>query len=84
MGLSANSDQNVYRPRKRMMMDNFLGGMMWSFGTLIGGIIIIISAGVFLSKIDLVPIVGGWLRDVVQEAIQAPSQTQKTIRDMNR
>lgn len=61
---------NVYRGRKKMMFDNFLGGIAWSFGTIIGGTILLLIIGFFLSKIDFVPIIGGWVHRVVQEAVQ--------------
>lgn len=70
MGMSTQNDQMVYRGRKKMMIDNFLGGVMWSLGTLVGGAIIILIIGILISKIDLVPIIGSWLREILQEAFK--------------
>lgn len=53
-----------------MMLDNFLGGIAWSFGTIIGGTILLLVIGFFISRIDFVPIIGGWVRNVTQEALQ--------------
>ncbi len=70
MGFSTDNYDNIYRGRKRMMLNNFLGGIAWSFGTLIGGIIIFTIIGLILKRVDLVPIIGAWLRDILQETFK--------------
>lgn len=70
MGLSTENEQQIYRSRGKMMMDNFLGGMMWSLGTLVGGAIILIVVGIFISKIDFVPIIGNWTHNILQETLK--------------
>lgn len=61
---------NVYRGRKKMMLDNFLGGISWSVGTFVGFALLAILVGLILSRINLVPIIGGWLSDIVNNATQ--------------
>lgn len=56
----------IYRPRGQMILDNFLGGIAWSLGTLIGATIIIALIGFILSKIDVIPIIGSWIAQIIQ------------------
>ena len=51
-----------------MMFDNFLGGLAWSLGTIIGGGILILIIGFVIGRIDIIPIIGGWLRDILNAA----------------
>ena len=52
---------DVYRSRKKMLFDNFLGGIFWSIGVWVGTTVII---ALFLSKLNLVPIVGDFVSQV--------------------
>lgn len=57
-----------YKTRRTIFVDNFLGGIAWSFGTFVGLAVLVIIAGFIISKINLVPIIGGWLGQILQEA----------------
>lgn len=70
MAFNTTNEQEIYRPRGKMMLDNFLGGMMWSLGTLVGGAIILIVVGIIISKIDFVPIIGNWTHNILQETLK--------------
>lgn len=59
----------VYRSRKEIFLNNFLGGVAWSLGTLVGAVIIVGIIGFLLSKVNLVPLIGSWLAQIIQEAI---------------
>lgn len=66
----------VYRSRKKILLDNFLGGIFWSLGTFVGLAVIALIAGYFLSKINLVPIIGDWVAQILNHAtkqIQTPT-----------
>jgi len=52
------------------MWNNFLGGFSWSFGAFLGIIIVGLLAGLVISKINLVPIIGSWLGDILKHATQ--------------
>ncbi len=58
--------EGVYRTRKRMLIDNLLGGVMWSFGVWIGTTIIAIIVFFFLSKVDFVAVVGDFMVQVTK------------------
>lgn len=78
MGL-AESHENIYKKKRYIMINNFLGGVMWGMGTVIGGLLIVIILGFVISKIDLVPIVGSWMRDVLTEAYKGPPPKTPTL-----
>ncbi|MDP3994207.1 MAG: DUF5665 domain-containing protein [bacterium] len=58
----------IYRSKKQIMLNNFLGGIAWSFGTLIGAGIIVFAAGFFFSRINLIPIIGFWIQEIIKSA----------------
>lgn len=62
--------EKVYRSRGKMLLDNFLGGIVWSIGAWVGSAIIIALLLYFLSKVDLVPIVGDFLSNVTKYMAQ--------------
>lgn len=54
----------VHRPRKKMLIDNFLGGIAWSFGVTIGGAVIIALVAFILANVDYVPVVGDFVLSI--------------------
>lgn len=53
--------EKVYRSPKIIFLHNFLGGIAWSLGTLIGATIILALLGFILSKAGIIPLIGGWI-----------------------
>lgn len=62
--------EKVGRNRKRMFVDNFIGGIAWAVGVFVGGTIVISILLFAFSKIDLVPIVGDFVINVVENIAQ--------------
>lgn len=62
--------EKVERNRKRMFVDNFIGGIAWAVGVFVGGTIVISILLFAFSKIDLVPIVGDFVINVVENIAQ--------------
>ncbi len=58
--------EHINRPLKKMLMNNFLGGIAWGFGATIGLSIVLAILTIILNQINLVPIVGGFLTEVLQ------------------
>lgn len=58
--------EKVYKTRKRIFIDNFIGGIAWALGATVGIAII----GFLISKIDLVPLVGNFVADVNEYILQ--------------
>lgn len=57
--------------KKKIFLNNFIGGIAWAFGTLVGFAVIAILIGTLFSRVDLVPIVGDFVGNVVEEAVQS-------------
>jgi ABC-type transport system involved in multi-copper enzyme maturation permease subunit len=64
---------NVYRSRKKILFDNFLGGIVWSLGVWLGTTIIIGIVALFASNIDFVPIIGDFVAEVSKHAVERSS-----------
>ena len=60
--------KNIERPLGKILLYNFLGGITWGLGVLIGTGIIISIAAFFVSKIDFIPILGQFLADILKSA----------------
>ncbi|TXH01538.1 MAG: hypothetical protein E6P95_01650 [Candidatus Moraniibacteriota bacterium] len=59
-------NEGVYRSRKRMLIDNLLGGIMWSIGVWIGTTLIAVILLTFLSKVDFVAVVADFITEVTK------------------
>jgi hypothetical protein len=57
--------EQVYKSRHQMMIDNFLGGISWSLGVVIGGAFVLAVLGFLISKVNVVPIVGDFVGQVL-------------------
>jgi hypothetical protein len=64
--------------KRQIMLNNFLGGISWSLGTTIGFTIILMILGYILSQVDVVPLLGEFLSDVMKSSLQ---QTQPKLFD---
>jgi len=58
--------EHINRPLRKMIVNNFLGGIAWGFGATIGLSIVLAILTLILKQINLVPIVGGFLTDVLR------------------
>lgn len=58
------------------MLDNFLGGIAWGLGTVVGISLIAVTVGFLISKIDLIPIIGDWLANVLRYTQASLSRSQ--------
>ena len=66
-----------YKTKGQIIIDNFLGGLFWSFGSFIGLAAIAVLVGYLISRIDLIPIIGSWIASILQDAtsrLQLPVQ----------
>lgn len=66
-------NENIYRSRKKMMLENFLGGILWSLGVWIGTTFVIAILVFLLSKIDFVPVFGDFVAKVMSHATKVNS-----------
>lgn len=56
---------NMNMSKKDIMVANFLGGLAWGFGTVVGATLVVGLLVWILSFINLVPIIGNFAADVV-------------------
>lgn len=54
-------EQALEKDRKKIFVNNFLGGLAWALGSTIGLAIIATLFTFLLSKVDLIPIIGSYL-----------------------
>ncbi|MDO8486957.1 MAG: DUF5665 domain-containing protein [Candidatus Curtissbacteria bacterium] len=65
-----NKYELTHRTKKEIMINNFIGGLTWSFGAFLGLILVGLVAGIIISKINLVPVIGNWLSQILNHAAQ--------------
>lgn len=58
--------EKLYRSRKRIIVDNFLGGISWSLGVTFGATIVFALIAFILTKINYVPIVGQFILNILK------------------
>lgn len=64
------ANEGIYKNRKRMVADNFLGGIFWGLGATIGASIILTLMGFILSGINVIPVVGKFVSEVTTFVLQ--------------
>ncbi len=58
--------ENIHRSPGRIFLHNFLGGVAWGLGTLIGASLVLALLSFILSKIGVIPLIGGWIGRLVE------------------
>lgn len=66
--------EKVYRSKKAIFINNFIGGISWALGSIVGFTIIFAIVGYFMSRVDLVPIVGDFLANVIKNIAEKNPQ----------
>ena len=64
----ANKYLQPYKSRWKILIDNFLGGLAWGLGSFICLAVLAVIAGFLISKIDLIPIIGTWIAQIMNDA----------------
>ena len=65
--------EKIYKNRKRIFIDNLIGGLAWAIGATMGLAII----GFVLSKVGLVPIIGDFVSEITKYILQKNPQLLK-------
>ncbi len=73
----ANKYELPYRSRKEIMVNNFIGGLTWSIGAFLGIALLGFVVGLIISKVNLIPIIGSWLSQILQEATRNLQNSSK-------
>lgn len=62
--------EQVYRSKKEIFFNNFLGGVAWGLGATFGVSIFFAIIAFILSRINLVPFIGNFITGVVKYVLQ--------------
>lgn len=62
---------------KKIFIQNFMGGIAWGLGASVGAAIILALLGFVVGKLNLVPIVGSFVADVIKFILQNNPQLIK-------
>lgn len=67
--MSESKSEHIYRSRKLIMTNNFLGGVAWGIGVTIGLSLFLAALAFISSHIDFVPIIGEFISSVIDYII---------------
>ncbi|MCA9370109.1 MAG: hypothetical protein H6774_00850 [Pseudomonadales bacterium] len=62
----ARSHMVYYKPRKTVLLDNFLGGVFWGLGSGIGATVVIAVVGYLLAQTTELPFIGQIIQNVMR------------------
>jgi len=65
---SGENYKNVERPLGKILLSNFLGGIAWSLGVLVGTALVVSLIAFVISKINFIPVLGQFLAKVLESA----------------
>ena len=57
----------VHLSPMRLMLNNFLGGIAWGFGVVLGGTIVVAIVLFLFSKLDTVPLIGDFIGRIMDQ-----------------
>ena len=58
---------NIHLSLGKILFNNFLGGLAWGFGTVLGATIVVAVVLFLISKLDTVPFIGDFISRVLHE-----------------
>jgi hypothetical protein len=58
---------NVYKSRKDLIVDNFLGGIAWGVGSAVGALFLLSLLSYILTKLQYVPFVGEVVKTIGEQ-----------------
>jgi len=69
--------ESVKGPLRRIFINNFIGGVAWGLGATVGAAILLAILGFVFSQINLVPVVGSFVSQIVEFVVQNNSNLVK-------
>ena len=58
--------EKIHKSVKQIFFNNMLGGVAWGIGATLGASLLLSILGIFLSRLDFIPIVGDFVLKVSQ------------------
>jgi len=62
--------EQVSASHKRIFINNFIGGIAWALGATIGLALIVTILTFILKNVNLIPVVGNFVADIIKFVIQ--------------
>jgi len=69
----------VKESRKEIFFNNIIGGIGWGLGATVGAAIILAIAGMVVARINTVPIIGGYVENIMEYIAEKQPQTKNYI-----
>lgn len=69
----------IYKSSKRIIIDNFFGGLAWGLGTVIGAGAIVAILAFLISQVNFIPGIGSFVAQII-EAVNKSSQNSPFTR----
>ena len=69
--------EKVYRSKSSIIINNFIGGLSWAVGATIGIALIVALLTFIIRNVNLVPVIGNFISDVIKEIIATNPQWTK-------
>ena len=57
----------IHLATKRLMFNNFMGGLAWGFGTVLGATIVVALVLFILNQLDTVPFIGDFINNINEQ-----------------
>lgn len=71
--------QTIYKSRKQLLIDNFLSGIMWGLGTVIGASLVVTVIGIIIARSQQLPLIGSYINSVVSQLSESASQSEMEL-----
>jgi hypothetical protein len=62
--------EQTHGTRRQIFVNNFLGGIAWALGVTVGLALIITILTLILKNVNLIPVVGNFVADIIRFVIQ--------------
>lgn len=56
--------EKIYREKKQIFVNNFIGGVAWGLGATVGLSIFVAILSLILNKINLIPVIGDFVSQI--------------------
>jgi len=57
-------------PRKKMLVNNFIGGIAWAVGATVGFAVIVTVLTLIVKNVNFIPYIGNFIAGVIQFIVQ--------------